>query len=603
MAKEFAINTVFKGKDELSKHMTTIAKNSAKLGSSLSKNIALVKKSAFVSAGLTAGIVVGFKKIFETGAGIEETLTDAGQRFNDPILQGTDAFKELQEQVQKTATASVFTGRQTANTVKTMAQAGLQAKQIYAILQNTSDFAVAGGFENMDTAAGLAIDTLGQYNLMTKDTIQLQKNFTRVTDVLVKGANMANTSIQDYGEALKYAGVASKTMGVSFEDTVTTLDVLASAGLRSQKAGTALRSMLSRLAKPTKEITAALTKNNIQLQDSQGNFVGMRNFIAQLQTKTKNLTTTQKNAFFATIAGQQAMSGLAILTKQGTAAFDKYKSSLSSVDGETKKFANRMAKTASVKLKAFSSAVEALQNALFLTNDSSMKSIIDEITEGVRGVTKWIGKHQELTAAILKTVAAFAAIATAVFLFGTIATGISGVIGLVGILGNLLTGIPIIIEAITIGVRALTLAIASNPLGAVLTIAAIAFAELYINSEKFRKVIKSIFKWIVDIIKKAGELLGLFGKENKIDSSITKTNKVVIDDKEKNKDNTQKLTDLNLNTKMPTNVVAMVNKEKETKQKQQQIKIEINNKSGQDIKVDPKSTSILVKQKTLPKQT
>ena len=68
-----------------------------------------------------------------------------------------------------------------------------------------------------------------------------------LVDILVAGANNANQKIEDLGESLKYAAPVAKTFGLTVNDTVATIGLLAQAGIRGSDAGTALRTGLARL--------------------------------------------------------------------------------------------------------------------------------------------------------------------------------------------------------------------------------------------------------------------------------------------------------------------------------------------------------------------
>jgi TP901 family phage tail tape measure protein len=83
----------------------------------------------------------------------------------------------------------------------------------------------------------------------------------RVADVLAKGANATNTSVEGLAQALSYAAPVANTLGVSLESTVAIIGKFADAGIDASRAGTALNSIMSQFANPLssfrKELGAA----------------------------------------------------------------------------------------------------------------------------------------------------------------------------------------------------------------------------------------------------------------------------------------------------------------------------------------------------------
>ena len=60
------------------------------------------------------------------------------------------------------------------------------------------------------------------------------------------------------GETFKYVAPVAGAMGYSAEDVATAVGLMANSGIKASQAGTSLRTMLSRMAKPTKEVQAAM---------------------------------------------------------------------------------------------------------------------------------------------------------------------------------------------------------------------------------------------------------------------------------------------------------------------------------------------------------
>ncbi|WP_268899390.1 phage tail tape measure protein, partial [Brevibacillus laterosporus] len=69
---------------------------------------------------------------------------------------------------------------------------------------------------------------------------------------------------------MKYAAPWAKALGVSLEETAAAAGILGGAGIQAEQAGTPLRGLFARFAKPPKEAAEALDKLGVKLFDSGG---------------------------------------------------------------------------------------------------------------------------------------------------------------------------------------------------------------------------------------------------------------------------------------------------------------------------------------------
>ena len=67
------------------------------------------------------------------------------------------------------------------------------------------------------------------------------------------------------GESFKYAAPVAGSIGISAEDTSVALGLMANAGIKASQAGTSLRTGLTNLAKPTKQMQTYMDKFSTNL--------------------------------------------------------------------------------------------------------------------------------------------------------------------------------------------------------------------------------------------------------------------------------------------------------------------------------------------------
>jgi TP901 family phage tail tape measure protein len=83
----------------------------------------------------------------------------------------------------------------------------------------------------------------------------------RLADVMAAASSSANTNVDLMGNTFKYVAPIVGALGYSMEDTALAIALMANAGLKGEQAGTALRSVLTRLSAPPKECADAMGIN------------------------------------------------------------------------------------------------------------------------------------------------------------------------------------------------------------------------------------------------------------------------------------------------------------------------------------------------------
>jgi TP901 family phage tail tape measure protein len=275
----------------------------------------------------TQALVAGIKATFNTIADFDKSLSGVsalGGEYADNI----DA---LAEAARTAGTAFGFTANESIKAVDALARAGLTTQQIIGGgLTGALTLAAAGGIQ-LESAAETAASALTQFGLSGADV-------NRVADALVGGANAAQGGVDELRQALNQSGLVASQFGLSLENTVGALTTFASAGLLGSDAGTSFRSMLLRLAKPTKESAEAMENFGLELFDAQGNFVGVEEAADQLQKGLGGLTEETRLNALATIFGQDAIRAANVLYEQGAEGVAKFTAEVSK-SGEAQRVA------------------------------------------------------------------------------------------------------------------------------------------------------------------------------------------------------------------------------------------------------------------------
>ncbi|REF28521.1 TP901 family phage tail tape measure protein [Xenorhabdus cabanillasii] len=430
---------------------------------------------------------------FETGMSKVQALTRLDK--NAPEL------KQLREQARHLGATTAFTANQVAQGQSFYAMAGFKPGQIRAAMPGTLAMSLAGDTD-LATTADIGSNILTGFKLKSDD-------MGRVSDVLVGAFTRSNTNLSMLGETMKYVAPVAAGLGVDIETAAAATGKLGDAGIQGSMAGTALRSILGRLAEPPTAAAKALKKLSIQTKDAKGNLRALPDILTELNAKTAKMGNAQRAGIFKAIAGEEAFSALSVLAEQaGSGALQKLTQELKQAQGEAKKVADTMTDNLDGDLKALSSAWDDLGIQIFGGVDSPLRGIAKRITRIISKTGEWMKANPELTKTLTMVGIGLGVILT---VFGAITLALAAFLGplamvkfglsILGIKGagslKLLGGAFKILAGVIRGTTALMMA---NPILAILGMIALAAWLIYDNWDTlvpwFKKLWASISSYV-----------------------------------------------------------------------------------------------------------
>ena len=363
------------------------------------------------------------------GAGIDFGETMSGVAAVARVDKTSEAFAKLKQQAEDLGASTSFSASEAGQGMTFLAMAGFKANSILAAMPGMLDLAKAGatgrgggggggggGGETADIASnilsgfGLEADQMG-----------------RVGDVLTATFTRSNVTLGMLGETMKYVAPIAKEAGTSIEDAAAMAGLLGNVGIQADQAGTALRAIHNRLAAPPKMAARALDDLGVSVADAQGNMRPMVDILAKIAKKTEGLGSAERLGAFKAIAGAEAGAGMAALVEQGGAgAITKFADVLRNSEGEASRVASQMRDNVAGDIKGLTSAFEGLNIALTGTNNGPLRDLIQSATGIVRGVRDWVKENPRLAGYIVKVAAVLAGL---VFLGGSLAVAVAGLLG------------------------------------------------------------------------------------------------------------------------------------------------------------------------------
>jgi TP901 family phage tail tape measure protein len=361
----------------------------------------LAEKGAVATASGGAVLYAGAKTIMP---GIDFDASMSKVQAITRLDHSSAELTALRKQARSLGGSTQFTAGQAADAQGFLGMAGFEPNAIRAAMPGMLDLASAGGTDLAQTA-DIASNILSGLGMEAA-------HMSKLGDVLVGTFTRSNTNLQMLGETMKYAAPMAKTYGAELETAAAMAGKLGDAGLQGSMGGTALSSIMNRLAAPPKAAEKALAQLKIHTADAHGNLRKMPDILKEIHDKTKGLGTAEKGGLLKAIAGEDAVKGMAQLVEQaGTGELQKLIASLRTSQGEATRTARVMADNLKGDLTTLGSAWQDLGIELQDQQDGPLRSLVQSVTEVVRGVKTWAAENPKLAAGIVKTVAIIATLA------------------------------------------------------------------------------------------------------------------------------------------------------------------------------------------------
>ena len=281
-----------------------------------------------------------------------------------------DDLKALTDKAKEMGATTKFSASESADALQYMAMAGWKTEDMLNGLEGIMNLAAASG-EDLATTSDIVTDALTAFGLSAEDS-------THFADVLAQASSNANTNVGMMGETFKYVAPVAGALGYTAEDTALAIGLMANSGIKASQAGTSLRSTMSRMAKPTKEVQGAMDKLGVSLTDSNGNMKSLNEVMGDLRNGFAGLSEAEAAEMAAALGGQEAMSGLLAIVNASDDDFDKLSDAIYSCDGAAKRMADTMNDNLQGQITILKSGLEGLGISLYENMEAPLKEVVKE---------------------------------------------------------------------------------------------------------------------------------------------------------------------------------------------------------------------------------
>lgn len=471
--------------NRLQQRMTNTGNRLQQIGGQMQSTGSEITQSfgaAFIAIG--AGLGLSAKKAMDFEQQMSSVYSvmapDEVQAFGD----------ELEKLAVKLGADTKYSALEAAQGIEELIKAGVQVTDIInGGLDGALSLATAGELELAD-AAEIASTAL---NAFKADNLSVM----RAADLLAGAANASATSVGELKFGLAAVSAVASGVGLSFEETTTALATFAQNGLKGSDAGTSLKTMLLRLSPTTKEasnafdqlglsayntaagykflvdkgitpagrsvadIEEALHKLSAQelgysaskaelnkryeenakasgllssaFYNERGEIKSLAEIAELLKTKMAHLNDEQRQNYFNTMFGTDAIRAANILYKEGAKGITSMATAMNKI---------KSADVAAQKLDNVKGRIEELSGAIETAAISLGNALLPTIDKVVSFLQKMTDKFNSLSPGMQKLIVNSALVAAGI-------TGVFTAIGVgLAVIGSAVTGIGAIVTGL-----------------------------------------------------------------------------------------------------------------------------------------------------------
>lgn len=380
MSGRFSLEAIFKALDQFSAPVAKMQSQAERFTKQMGRGFGKVnsvndKISSGLQTAAASAAVLGvaggavLMNVGKAGADFDQAMANVGA----VSLMTRSQVADLEKEAMRLGSSTKFSATEVAGAMELMGKAGFDNAQIMKTIPGVLNAAAAEGME-LSEAASLISNTLKGMGLDVSET-------TRVADVLTLASARTNSSISSLGESMAILSSTARQFNVPLEDSVAAVAMLQDVGLDASTAGTAVSTMFTKMASPTKDVAQQMRAMGISFQDAHGNMLPFPDVMEQLvKAGTKAGGNMKQVAFFADLVGlrgQKAALNLKDLFKEGKVqALTK---ELRGAAGSAKQMADLRMNSFTGDMTLLGASVDAVKIDLFNLQSGPLRGVIQSM--------------------------------------------------------------------------------------------------------------------------------------------------------------------------------------------------------------------------------
>lgn len=341
----------------------------------------MAKGAAAASAGITGALAASTA----AGASFESQMSTV-QAISQASESEMARLKALAKQM---GIETKFSATEAGQGLEYMAMAGWDVDSMLAGLPGMMNLAAASG-EELGQVSDIVTDAMTAFNLEASRSAEF-------ADVLAQASVRSNTDVAMMGQTFKYAAPVAGALGFSIQDTAVAIGLMANAGIKGEQAGTSLRAMLTRIVKPTAEVASAMERIGLSVTNSDGSMRSLNEIQRDLRAGFSGLSESERASTAASLAGQEAMSGMLALVNASDEDYEKLSDSIYHAKGAAEEMAG-------IRMDNLKGDVTLLKSSAEGAGIAIYEGLSEPFREGVQTGTEWLNSFTESVEENLPTI-------------------------------------------------------------------------------------------------------------------------------------------------------------------------------------------------------
>jgi TP901 family phage tail tape measure protein len=324
----------------------------------------------------------------DVAANFESALYKFQAVAGDSLTKAGLSFDDVKQKALALGASTQFSAQQALDAMTELMKGGVNVKDVMGGATDATLALAAAAQLDLANAATIVAKQLGVWG-------ETGVTAANVADLLASAANASTVDVEELALGLANVGGSAKVAGLSFEETVQTMALIAPSFSSASDAGTSMKTFLQRLIPTTKDATQMMielglaTKDgNSKFFDAKGNFIGMEKAAQLLYDATKGLSEEQKFLALNTIFGSDAIRAAAAIANAGASGYNEMGQAMKDAGGAAQAAAI-MQQGYKFTLDQFNAAVETLQITVGSALLPYLTQLVAAAAEGVNTFTGW----------------------------------------------------------------------------------------------------------------------------------------------------------------------------------------------------------------------
>lgn len=358
---------------------------------------------------------------------------DAMRRVQARTGATADEMAKLRGQARQLGRDTASSATEIANLQAVLGQKGFKASDILEMtphIRNLAQAAGKGSKEDVMVAATLVSGLLKAFRMPATET-------QRIADMMTVAVNNSNFALSELVNSMSEAGTIASIMNMSLEETVATLALMRDLNIAPQKAGVAVKTMYTRLAKESgrekfNRDLQAMTGRTVEFADAMNNLKPLPQILFEIAMAIRGTGTMDELGMLADLFGTRGILGAGAF-KDNLPAFETFMNQLINLDNNAAKTASIMESGLGGSLRRVWGHVVELTFSLSEALEPELLNLENTIKGMLTAAATWIAKNRELVVSIVAILAKILAYGVALKVLAMAVWMVGWAISLLGI--------------------------------------------------------------------------------------------------------------------------------------------------------------------------